>query len=166
MTALENPLRALAGVRPVGVARLHPPQPDHERRAPPPDRRRRPAGRDLQPGDLRKGHRGQLRLPDILEAPDARALDPKTLYEQLAVRDIQDAADALRGVYERTDARDGYVSLEVSPLLAYDTAGTLDEARRLWRAVGRENLMIKVPATRTGHARRSGSSSAKASTST
>ena len=53
-------------------------------------------------------------------------------------------------VYDETAARDGYVSLEVSPLLAFDTAGTLDEARRLWRQVGRENLMIKVPATPQG----------------
>jgi transaldolase/glucose-6-phosphate isomerase len=87
---------------------------------------------------------------DILEAPAARALDAKTLYEQLAIRDIQDAADVLRSVYERTSTRDGYVSLEVSPLLAHDTAGTLAEARRLWRAVGRDNLMIKVPATTEG----------------
>jgi transaldolase/glucose-6-phosphate isomerase len=87
---------------------------------------------------------------DILEAPGARALDAKTLYEQLAIRDIQDAADLLRPVYERTSARDGYVSLEVSPLLAHDTGGTLAEARRLFRAVARENLMIKVPGTAEG----------------
>jgi transaldolase/glucose-6-phosphate isomerase len=66
------------------------------------------------------------------------------------VRDIQDAADALRPVYQETLRRDGYVSLEVSPFLAQDTAGTLDEARRLWRAVRRDNLMIKVPATLEG----------------
>ena len=59
------------------------------------------------------------------------------------------------GVYQDTARRDGYVSLEVSPLLAYDTAGTLDEARRLWRAVARDNLMIKVPATPARHSRRS-----------
>ena len=53
-------------------------------------------------------------------------------------------------MYDETSRRDGYVSLEVSPLLAYDTAGTLDEARRLWRAVDRDNLMIKVPATSQG----------------
>ena len=87
---------------------------------------------------------------EILEAPEARALDAKTLYERLAVRDVQDACDALRGVYEETACGDGYVSLEVSPFLAHDTAGTLSEARRLWSAVGRENLMIKVPATAEG----------------
>ena len=72
------------------------------------------------------------------------------LYENLAIRDIRDAADVLRPVYERTDCRDGYVSLEVSPFLAHDTEGTLEQARRLWKEVGRDNLMIKVPATPQG----------------
>ena len=68
----------------------------------------------------------------------------------LAIRDIQDTADALRSVYQQSNKRDGYVSLEVSPTLARDTRGTLDEARRLWKAVSRENVMIKVPATKEG----------------
>jgi transaldolase/glucose-6-phosphate isomerase len=76
--------------------------------------------------------------------------DPKALYEALAIEDIQLAADVLHPVYARTAGRDGYVSLEVSPDLAHDTAGTVEEARRLWRAVGRGNLMIKVPATPAG----------------
>ncbi len=76
--------------------------------------------------------------------------DAMAVYEALAIRDIQDAADVLRPVYERTRRRDGYVSLEVSPYLARDTRATLDEARRLWQAVGRENVMIKVPATLEG----------------
>ena len=71
--ALENPLRALAGVRPVGLARLHPAQPDHQRRAAAPDRRGRPARRHLQSGDLREGRHRQLRLPATCsEAPEAR----------------------------------------------------------------------------------------------
>ena len=77
-------------------------------------------------------------------------LDPRQVFELLAVKDIQDAADVLRPVYERTAAQDGYVSLEVAPDLANDTEGTLHEARRLWRAVGRPNVMIKVPATPAG----------------
>ena len=77
-------------------------------------------------------------------------MDASALYELIAIRDVQDAADALHGVYEETGQRDGYVSLDVSPFLAYDTAATLTEARRLWRAVERENLMIKVPATTQG----------------
>lgn len=72
------------------------------------------------------------------------------LYEKLAVRDIQDAADVLRPVYEESEKRDGYVSLEVSPFLAHDTAGTVAEARRLWAEVARPNVMIKVPGTKEG----------------
>jgi transaldolase/glucose-6-phosphate isomerase len=102
------------------------------------------------PAIFEKAVTGSSDYKEMLEAPEARALDAKTLYEKLAVRDIQDAAEALRPVYEQTAARDGYVSLEVSPLLAHDTPGTLAEARRLWRAVGRDNLMIKIPATPEG----------------
>jgi transaldolase/glucose-6-phosphate isomerase len=76
--------------------------------------------------------------------------DPKALYERLAIQDIQAAADILRPVYDDTRRRDGYVSLEVSPDLAHDTAGTVAEARRLWQAIGRENTMIKVPGTAAG----------------
>src|SRR5580658_200182 len=77
-------------------------------------------------------------------------LDAKGIYERLAIRDIQDAADALRVVYDQSKRRDGYVSLEVSPGLAHKTRETIEEARRLWKAVGRENLMIKVPGTVEG----------------
>lgn len=71
-------------------------------------------------------------------------------YEQIAIRDIRDAADQLRGVYEQTNFRDGYVSLEVSPYLANKTQETIDEARRLWKTVQRENVMIKIPGTAEG----------------
>ncbi len=76
--------------------------------------------------------------------------DASALYEALAIEDIRMAADILRRVYEETDGRDGFVSLEVSPHLAHDTEGTIAEARRLWQAVDRPNLMIKVPATPEG----------------
>jgi transaldolase / glucose-6-phosphate isomerase len=102
------------------------------------------------PSIFEKAVTGSSDYRDVLESPASHTQDPKRIYERLAVRDIRDAADALRSVYDETEARDGYVSLEVSPLLAFDTAGTLDEARRLWRQVGRENLMIKVPATAQG----------------
>jgi transaldolase/glucose-6-phosphate isomerase len=102
------------------------------------------------PAIFEKAIAGSSDYKEMLEAPEARALDAKSLYEKLAVRDIQDAADALRAIYDETAMRDGYVSLEVAPSLAYDTAGTVDEARRLWRAVERDNLMIKVPATPPG----------------
>jgi transaldolase / glucose-6-phosphate isomerase len=72
------------------------------------------------------------------------------IYETLAIQDIRRAADILRPVYERTDALDGYVSLEVNPKLAYDTEGTVMEARRLFSMVDRPNVMIKVPATPAG----------------
>ncbi|MEI9982951.1 MAG: bifunctional transaldolase/phosoglucose isomerase [Aliidongia sp.] len=75
---------------------------------------------------------------------------PWSLFEALAIRDIQMAADQLRPVYDATKRRDGYVSLEVSPYLANDTEGTVTEARRLWKAVDRPNLMVKVPATKAG----------------
>ena len=71
-------------------------------------------------------------------------------YEALAVDDIRSAADTLAPVYESTEGRDGYVSLEVAPSLADDTANTVGEARRLWQTVDRPNLMIKVPATEAG----------------
>jgi transaldolase / glucose-6-phosphate isomerase len=102
------------------------------------------------PAIFEKAVAGSADYREILEIPGARALDAKALYEKLAVRDIQDAADTLRPVYEETSKRDGYVSLEVSPFLAHDLAGTLNEAQRLWRAVGRANLMIKIPATPQG----------------
>jgi transaldolase len=84
----------------------------------------------------------KLRGQKIFKAAD--------VYETLAMRDIQDAADLLRPVYDRTGARDGYVSLEVSPTVANDTTATIAEARRLWSAVNRPNLMVKVPATAAG----------------
>ncbi len=77
-------------------------------------------------------------------------LSPKDVFERLAIKDIQDAADVLRPVYDRTSTVDGYVSLEVAPDLAHDTAGTMAEARRLWKTVNRPNVMIKVPATAAG----------------
>jgi transaldolase len=72
------------------------------------------------------------------------------IYYQLAVEDIQAATDLFLPLYQQTGGGDGYVSLEVSPYLANDTAGTLAEAKRLWQRVNRPNLMIKIPATREG----------------
>jgi transaldolase/glucose-6-phosphate isomerase len=88
---------------------------------------------------------------DFLDSFASRSdLDAKGRYEKLAIRDIQDAADLMQSVYQSTKKRDGYVSLEVSPYLANDTNGTLDEARRLWKTVARPNVMIKVPGTPAG----------------
>src|SRR5215831_12452159 len=87
---------------------------------------------------------------DIIKAPDAKSSTAMALYEKIAIRDVQDAADIFSSVYKETKGRDGYVSLEVSPNLAFDTQATLDEARRLWKAVNRPNVMIKIPGTPQG----------------
>src|SRR5207248_924858 len=71
-------------------------------------------------------------------------------YEKLAMEDIRAATDAFRPVYEQTGGADGFVSIEVAPDLAHDTEGTIAEGERLWRAIDRENLMVKVPATPAG----------------
>ncbi|CAE6797344.1 bifunctional transaldolase/phosoglucose isomerase [Nitrospira defluvii] len=103
------------------------------------------------PAIFEKAMTGSTDYQQALQALGRRRdLDAKGRYEQLAIEDIQAAADLLQPVYARTKRRDGYVSLEVSPHLARDTRGTLEEARRLWDAVGRDNLMIKVPATPEG----------------
>lgn len=87
---------------------------------------------------------------DIIKAPDAKSSTAMALYERIAIRDVQDACDIFKAVHTETKGRDGYVSLEVSPNLAFDTQGTIDEARRLWKAVSRPNVMIKIPATPQG----------------
>jgi len=88
---------------------------------------------------------------DVLHSlASQKGLSATAKFEQIAIRDIQDAADALRPVYEESNYRDGYVSLEVSPYLAMKTQETIDEARRLWKTVQRENVMIKIPGTAAG----------------
>jgi transaldolase len=87
---------------------------------------------------------------DILHSLAGKNLTPTAKFEALAIRDIQDAADGLRSVFDASKGQDGFVSLEVSPYLARDTQGTIEEARRLHKAVGRPNVMIKVPGTVEG----------------
>jgi transaldolase len=87
---------------------------------------------------------------DILNSPDAKKLDSKGVFEKIAIRDVQDACDIFKTVYAESKRRDGYVSLEVSPYLANDTRGTIEEALRLWKSVNRPNVMIKIPATPEG----------------
>jgi transaldolase/glucose-6-phosphate isomerase len=86
----------------------------------------------------------------IRELERYQHMEPMALYEALAISDIRAAADLLRPVYWSTGRIDGYASLEVSPYLAHDTAATIEAARRLWQAVDRNNLMIKVPASMEG----------------
>jgi transaldolase / glucose-6-phosphate isomerase len=103
------------------------------------------------PSIFEKAIAGSTDYTDFLNSLAGKTeLDAKARYEMLAIRDIQDAADMLRPTYESTHRQDGYVSLEVSPYLARDTKGTIEEARRLWSSVQRENVMIKVPGTAEG----------------
>ncbi|MDA3834680.1 MAG: transaldolase [Spirochaetales bacterium] len=120
-------------------------------------------------GELRRliekdGLRGMTSNPSIFEKAIAESniydqdirdmaltkKDVKAIYEALSQLDVQNAADEFRSVYEKTEGEDGYVSLEVNPHLAHDTRGTIDEARRLWAALNRPNVLIKVPATLEG----------------
>jgi transaldolase/glucose-6-phosphate isomerase len=108
-------------------------------------------GMTSNPTIFEKAIAGGVLYDDLLNSLRSRTdLDAKGRFEILAIRDIQDAADILRPVYDSSKRRDGYVSLEVSPYLARDTKGSLEEARRLWKAVGRENVMIKIPGTAEG----------------
>ncbi len=103
------------------------------------------------PAIFEKAITGSTDYKDALQALAAeQGLDAKGVYERLAIEDIRLVADVMKPVYTRTKWRDGYVSLEVSQKLAHDTEGTAREAQRLWKAVGRENVMIKVPATPEG----------------
>lgn len=103
------------------------------------------------PAIFEKAIAGSTDYTTAFEALQGRKdLDAMGLYEELAIRDIQDAADVMRPVYDRTNRRDGYVSLEVSPYLARDTQASITEARRLWKAVARPNVMIKIPGTPEG----------------
>ncbi|MEW6323983.1 MAG: bifunctional transaldolase/phosoglucose isomerase [Nitrospirota bacterium] len=102
------------------------------------------------PSIFEKAIGGSTDYDDDLKRMAADVTGVNEIYETLAIRDIQNAADLMRPVYERTMTRDGYVSLEVSPALAHDTKGTIEEALRLHALVGRDNVLIKVPATPEG----------------
>lgn len=107
-------------------------------------------GMTSNPSIFEKAITGSELYSDILNSPEARKLNAKGLFERIAIRDVQDACDIFKPVYTESKGRDGFVSLEVSPYLANDTKGTIEEARRLWKAVDRPNVMIKVPATPEG----------------
>lgn len=107
-------------------------------------------GMTSNPSMFEKAIAGSSDYDDALRDEAARATSVKQIYEALAIRDIQGAADLLTPVYEKSAGRDGYVSLEVSPDLAFHTRATIDEAVRLHEAIGRRNVMIKVPGTPEG----------------
>ena len=102
------------------------------------------------PSIFEKAISGSKDYDDILAKLNQQKLSASEKFERIAVRDIRDACDVLRPVYKATNGRDGFVSIEVSPLLALDTQGTLTEARRLWSEIDRPNVMIKVPGTPEG----------------
>lgn len=111
-----------------------------------------------------KGLRGMTSNPSIFEHAIASGTDydqdisrliqahsaDRDVFEALAIEDVREAADAFRPVFDETRGADGFVSIEVSPALARDTQGSIAEARRLWRAVDRPNVMVKIPGTREG----------------
>ena len=108
------------------------------------------AGLTSNPAIFEKAIGGGNEYAPAIRALKQRGLSAMALYETLAIEDIQAAADQFRPVFDAGKGHDGYVSLEVSPYLARDTAATVVEAKRLWREVSRPNLMIKVPATLEG----------------
>jgi transaldolase len=108
------------------------------------------SGVTSNPAIFEKAIAGSDLYADQLRELATQEKRPQEIYEALAIRDIQMAADVLAEVYDRSGGSDGMVSLECSPLLANDTEATIEEARRLWQLVNRKNVMIKIPGTEAG----------------
>ncbi len=102
------------------------------------------------PAIFEKAITGSHDYDEAIQALARAGNDAAAIYEALSQRDVRDAADAFRALYDATDGSDGYVSLEVNPHLAHDTRGTIREAHRLWEALARPNVLIKIPATAEG----------------
>jgi transaldolase/glucose-6-phosphate isomerase len=107
-------------------------------------------GVTANPSIFEKAILGSKDYDEDLEAMAREQLEPKQIYERLAVRDVQEAADVLAAVHRETGGQDGFVSLEVGPELAHDTERTLKEVRDFWQRVDRPNAMIKIPGTPEG----------------
>ncbi|HKP54000.1 MAG TPA: transaldolase [Chloroflexia bacterium] len=107
-------------------------------------------GATVNPTIFEKALAGSADYDDEIRELLGRGLDPSQIYERLLIEDVRSAADLFRPILEETGGLDGYVSIEVSPYLAHDTRGTVEEARRFFREVARANVMIKVPATDEG----------------
>src|SRR5260370_3612486 len=107
-------------------------------------------GMTSNPAIFEKAITGSNLYNDVLTSPDAKKLHVSGVVEKIATRHVQDACDIFKPVYVESKRRDGYVSLEVSPFLGFDTKASLAEARRLWKAVDRPNVMIKIPGTPEG----------------
>nr|WP_267128298.1 transaldolase family protein [Baekduia soli] len=102
------------------------------------------------PAIFEKAILGSPEYDEQIEAVARSGGDARTIYQAIAIQDVQEACDVLRGVYDETGGHDGYVSLEVDPDLAFDTARTMQQAREYWGRVDRPNLMIKIPGTDEG----------------
>jgi len=107
-------------------------------------------GVTANPAIFEKAIAGSHDYDETVQEYSARGCPPPEIYEALAIADVGGAADLLRPVYSRTAGKDGFVSIEVSPELASDTYGSIEEARRFWSKLNRPNVMIKVPATSAG----------------
>src|SRR5437588_1197971 len=102
-------------------------------------------GVTANPTIFEKAIAGSHDYDDTIRELASKGYGPDQIYEALAIEDVGAAADLLRPVYDSTQAHDGYVSIEVSPELAADTQGTIDEAKRFWSELHRPNIFIKVP---------------------
>src|SRR5437899_2782781 len=105
------------------------------------------SGVTSNPAIFEKAIAGSDLYADQLREQAEQGKNSLEIYEALAIKDIQMAADTLAGVYDETGGTDGFVSLECNPLLANDTDGTIEEARRLWGLLDKKNVMIKIPGT-------------------
>jgi transaldolase len=108
------------------------------------------AGITSNPAIFEKAISGSDRYNADIEKGIKDGKSPEEIYEMLVTEDIRNACDLFRSIYDETGGLDGYVSIEVSPRLARDTQGTIEEARRLYQTIGRENVMIKIPGTPEG----------------
>ncbi|HUE27451.1 MAG TPA: transaldolase family protein, partial [Solirubrobacteraceae bacterium] len=107
-------------------------------------------GMTSNPSIFEKAILGSSDYDEDLRELAAEGLDARHLYDRIAVKDVQLAADVLAGVHRETHGKDGFVSLEVAPDLAFDTERTIEGARSYWQAVDRPNVMIKIPGTSEG----------------
>jgi transaldolase len=107
-------------------------------------------GMTSNPAIFEKAILGSEEYDDQISKLAGEGADPRTIYQAIAIQDVQGAADVLRSVYDETDGYDGYVSLEVDPDLAFDTDKTIAQAQEYWGRVDRPNLMIKIPGTDEG----------------
>src|SRR4051795_4293976 len=107
-------------------------------------------GQTSNPAIFEKAILGAEDYDEQIEQLAHEGADARSIYQAIAIQDVQDAADVLRPVYDDTDGYDGYVSLEVDPDLAFDTQRTMEQAREYWGRVDRPNLMIKIPGTDEG----------------